>query len=359
MVPAGGGGLTPVRRRALVGLAALAGLLLVFLWRSRPPRSAADPSAGGFLEIRFTRPVLEGPRPLRGGPDAALAEAIDGAQTSVDMAVYDLDLWSVRDALLRADERGVSVRLVVEADNLGSPEVYDLIAAGIPLVADGWDWLMHDKFTVIDRSEVWTGSMNYTVRDGYFNDNNLLRLVSSDVAQAYADEFDEMFLEETFGPFSPPGQGRRAVLGDGTEVEVYFAPDDRPRERLLTLVNGARERIDFLAFAFTSPELAQAMIARHLLGVGVRGVLESGQAASLGTQWEALRLAGVDVRLDGNPDNMHHKVIVIDAAVVVTGSYNFSRSAEEFNDENLLVLHSPEAAGRFLEEIDRIYDLAR
>ena len=52
---------------------------------------------------------------------------------------------------------------------------------------------MHDKFTVIDGREVWTGSMNYTVNDAYFNDNNLIRLRDSAAAQAYAAEFDEMF----------------------------------------------------------------------------------------------------------------------------------------------------------------------
>ncbi len=69
--------------------------------------------------------------------------------------------------------------------------------------------------------------------------------------------------------------------------------------------------------------------------------------------------AGLDVRLDGNPDNMHHKVIVIDAVTVVTGSYNLSRSAEEFNDENLVVIQAPDLAALYLEEVDRIYAVAR
>lgn len=349
------------RLRLSTGLAflLLAALFAAFVALNRSTEPAPSLRVGGFLEVRFTRPVADGPRSLRGGPDADLAQAIDQAQSSVDMAIYDLNLWSVRDALLRAERRGVRVRLVVETDNLDSPELYDLIAAGIPVVADGWDWLMHDKFTVIDGREVWTGSMNYTVRDGYFNDNNLLRLVSDDVAAAYAEEFEEMFVEDTFGAFSPPGDGRTARLSDGTEVEVYFAPDDRPLRRLLALVESAQSRIDFLAFAFTSSDLAQAMIEADRRGVAVRGVIEAGQAANLGTQWDVFDRAGLDVRLDGNPDNMHHKVIVIDAVTVVTGSYNLSRSAEEFNDENLVVIHAAELGALFLEEVDRIYDVAR
>lgn len=340
--------------------AALLVLLFVGFLRTSPARApAASGGASGEVEAYFTRPNPGDSPALRGGPAEALARAIDAAGRSVDMAIYRLDLDRVRDALLAAHRRGVAVRLVVESDNLDEPAIHALLAAGVPVVGDGGEALMHDKFTVIDGREVWTGSMNYTVGDAYFNDNNLLRLVGADLAEAYREEFDEMFQGETFGAFSLPGGGRRVELGDGTTVEVYFAPDDRPLERLVTLVGEAGQRVDFLAFAFTSSDLAQAMIERSREGVAVRGVVDAGQAANLGSQWEALRAAGLDVRLDGNPDNMHHKVIVIDAAVVVTGSYNFSRSAETLNDENLVVLHDPALARLFLEEVDRVYGLAR
>jgi phosphatidylserine/phosphatidylglycerophosphate/cardiolipin synthase-like enzyme len=67
--------------------------------------------------------------------------------------------------------------------------------------------------------------------------------------------------------------------------------------------------------------------------------------------------AGVELRFDGNPDRMHHKVIVIDQQTVITGSYNFSRSAETRNDENLVVLHDAEVAASYLEEFERVFDL--
>jgi phosphatidylserine/phosphatidylglycerophosphate/cardiolipin synthase-like enzyme len=348
-----------VRLRALGFAALLLLLLFAFLRASRSQSLSPTAQLSDSIEVRFSRLSAAPPSSLRGGPDAALAQAIDRAERSVDVAIYNLDLWSIRDALLRAADRGVEVRLVVEADNLGQAEIFELIAAGIPVVADGWEPLMHDKFTVIDGREVWTGSMNYTVRDAYFNDNNLLRLVSPQLAQTYQREFDEMFLDEAFGPFSPAGQGRQLTLEDGTRLEVYFAPDDRPLGRLVELVDSAGEQIDFLAFSLTSAELAQALIERAAGGVHVRGVLETDQAANLGSQWEVLREAGLDVHQDGNPDNMHHKVIVIDASIVVTGSYNFSRSAETQNDENLVVLYDRATAARYLEEFERIYAQAR
>jgi phosphatidylserine/phosphatidylglycerophosphate/cardiolipin synthase-like enzyme len=81
--------------------------------------------------------------------------------------------------------------------------------------------------------------------------------------------------------------------------------------------------------------------------------------SNFGTEFERLRTAGIDVRLDGNPDKMHHKVLLIDREIVITGSYNFSASAENNNDENTLVIHSTPLARRFLAEFQRIFDLAR
>ncbi len=87
--------------------------------------------------------------------------------------------------------------------------------------------------------------------------------------------------------------------------------------------------------------------------------MEATQVTSnLGGEYDRLRAAGVNVRLDGNPANMHHKVIIIDGQVLATGSYNFSASAEERNDENTLIIHNPQIAGEYLAEFERIFELA-
>ena len=78
-----------------------------------------------------------------------------------------------------------------------------------------------------------------------------------------------------------------------------------------------------------------------------------------GTEYDAFMQAGLDVRRDGNPGLMHHKVIIIDRSIVITGSYNFSASAETSNDENVVIIHSADAAGRYLAEFQRIYDQAQ
>lgn len=350
--------MSAARRRAVVFAALLVLLFLVFLRSSLLRETPPDPQVSDSIEVRFTRPSLGSPQILRGGPEAALVEALDAAQHSVDMAIYDLDLDSMRDALLRADRRGVAVRLVVESDNLDTPALHDLIAAGIPLVADGRPPLMHDKFTVIDGREVWTGSMNYTVNDAYFNDNNLVRLRQAAAARAYAAEFDEMFRQTRFGALSAAAAEAQLLRSPSGPLEVYFAPEDGAAARLLELIDGAQESVAFMAFALTSEEIAAALERRAAAGVEVRGVMDDGQSRGMGSRYPEMRAAGVDVRLDGNPDRMHHKVIVIDGRLVITGSYNFSRSAETQNDENLIVLHDAAVAASFLEEFERVFALA-
>jgi phosphatidylserine/phosphatidylglycerophosphate/cardiolipin synthase-like enzyme len=102
------------------------------------------------------------------------------------------------------------------------------------------------------------------------------------------------------------------------------------------------------------------MIDAFNSGVSVSGVFDESQALSnIGGEYAHLLENGVDVRLDGNPKSMHHKVIIIDDQIVVTGSYNFSQSAKTRNDENTLIIHSPEIAEIYKQEFERVWSLAQ
>jgi phosphatidylserine/phosphatidylglycerophosphate/cardiolipin synthase-like enzyme len=114
--------------------------------------------------------------------------------------------------------------------------------------------------------------------------------------------------------------------------------------------------VSFLAFSFTDDDLAAAMIEKAGFGLVVSGVLEKSQALSnKGGEYETLLEDGVDVRLAGNPASMHHKVIIIDGQIVVMGSYNFSQSTKTRNDENTLIIHSPEIPALYQEEFERVW----
>ena len=130
-------------------------------------------------------------------------------------------------------------------------------------------------------------------------------------------------------------------------------------QRPALTVGPAQERIRFLAFVFTSDEIADAMLERAQAGVVVQGVIESRNAGGDHSEYERLRVAVHDVLPDGNPYVMHHKVIIVDDATVILGSYNFTGSAEEKNDENLLIIHDAEVAALFVAEFGRVYEQAR
>jgi phosphatidylserine/phosphatidylglycerophosphate/cardiolipin synthase-like enzyme len=355
------------RFRLISVFAALVALLLTVLYglfqTSRPTDDGSLPldSSGAqvLLEVFFSEPDNPSSSSLRGGPDSLLAQSIDEARYSVDVALYSLNLWSVRDALLRAHRRGVAVRMVTESDNILEREIDELEQAGIPVLGDRREPLMHHKFVVIDRMEVWTGSMNMTMNGAYRNDNNLVRVRSVALAENYTHEFEEMFVEDRFGALSLRDTPQPSLNLDGMLVQIYFSPDDDPAARIIELLLAAEHSIDFMVFAFTADEITDAMLDRAQDGVIVRGVIERGQASNQGSEYETLRQSVIDVRLDANQHNMHHKVIVIDGEIVITGSYNFSRNAQEFNDENVLVLHNAVVASQFLIEFERIFNAAQ
>ena len=321
-----------------------------------PPDNATE-SLSSWYTVYFTDPGSSNSKTLRGGPDKALANAIRAARVSVDMAVLQLDLWSIRDALINAHRRGLAVRMVTDSDYIEEKEIQDLIEAGIPVTGDRREGLMHDKFVVIDRQEVWTGSMNFTINDAYRNHNNLIRIRSTELAENYTTEFEEMFLDDLFGVGSPANTPHPSLNIQGETLENCFSPDDGCLSRLIELIEGAQRRIDFLAFSFTSDDLANAMLERAEVGVSISGIFDESQYYSnSGTEFDRFRSAGLDVHLDANPRTMHNKVIIIDEKIVITGSYNFTQYAETRNDENVLIVHNPEIASLYLEEFHKIFD---
>ena len=91
----------------------------------------------------------------------------------------------------------------------------------------------------------------------------------------------------------------------------------------------------------------------------VRGVLDAYQeSAGLGGEYQRFQDSGLNVFLDAHPEKLHHKVLIIDDRIVLTGSYNLTRSAEIQNDENTLVIHNPEIAQVFLGEFEWIFEEA-
>jgi phosphatidylserine/phosphatidylglycerophosphate/cardiolipin synthase-like enzyme len=313
-----------------------------------------DPHMEGFVPV-LTRNAARDPAPVVSVQDEIAAQ-IDQTQQSIDMAAYEIDNQAVLNALLRAKDRGVKVRVVTSTENLPARGIKQLKAAGVPIVDSRRPGaLMHNKFMVLDGKAVQTGSVNYTESDLGRNDNNAPFIESPEIAANYQAKFDQMFGGD-FGKYTDiPNPS--VVLSDGTQIDTVFSGGKEINSRIAAEIAKAKNGVKFLGFSFTSPEIADAMLAAAEKGIPVDGVFEKRNSRGSGSQYDRLQSAGgpVHVFVDANPRNMHHKAIIIDDDTVITGSANLSKGADR-NDENLLVIKSPKVAQQFKTEFDRVYD---
>ncbi len=154
---------------------------------------------------------------------------------------------------------------------------------------------------------------------------------------------------------------RTVTLRDGqvTVHNLCFSKTMDCASLIVSLIEGASSQVYVAVYSFTRDDVAQALINARERGVDVKVLIEDERANERGSEYGRLKDAGVDVRRDGNPDLMHHKFIVIDGAMVVTGSYNLSAAAEDRNDENIIVLLSEELAKKYEEEFMRMWGIAQ
>lgn len=322
---------------------------------------AVEPVTGEWYQLYFTSPQYPDEEGTRINTTAqGLVGVINNAQRSLDIAIYELDLPEVGDALLAARDRGVTVRIVTDSDTLEELEtLIRLEKAGIPIVPDERSPIMHNKFMVVDGEAVWTGSYNFTPNGTYRNNNNAIFIRSAQLAQNYATEFGEMFNEHAFGPRSPANTPQPQIQIGDTLVETCFAPEDECAEKLIAAISQSQQSIHFLAFSFTHDGIGKAVDDRARAGVQVQGVFETRGSETEYSELGQMKQENLDVWQDGNPYTMHHKVFIIDDKTVVLGSYNFTDNANDANDENFLIVHNPEIAGQYLGEFQRVYQQAQ
>jgi phosphatidylserine/phosphatidylglycerophosphate/cardiolipin synthase-like enzyme len=292
---------------------------------------------------------------------------VNAAKKSIDVASFDFNLPNFTASLIQAKQRGVAVRVVLDeesgsqnlsASESGASAAFDAVrtlqTAGITVVNGGRsNGLMHDKFIIIDGALLYVGSWNMSYNDTYRNNNNLLRIVDQPLVDNYEAKFQDLYVARHFGKKAQVGAQTQQTSVDGVEVDNYFSPVDHVMSKIIEQVNGAQHSIKFLAFTYTYNDLAQAMIAKNKAGEMVEGVIEN-RGASQGAMPE-LACTQVPVKVDGNKYTMHDKVIIIDDSIVITGSFNFTRTADTANDDNILIFHSAAIAKLYDQEFDKVY----
>lgn len=310
------------------------------------------------VQVCFTDP--ERIRKGLARPEELLIRYINSSSRSFDGAFYDISSIRIADALIRASKRGVKVRLVTDSDNLSGEAIEAIIEAGIPVADDNRSSLMHNKFAVIDDSIVYTGSTNATDNCAFKNNNNSLIISSPELALIYDAEFEEMFTQEIFGnrkegsPLAPL-LNRYYVKIDDININAYFAPENNIEKIINGRINKAEKSIRFMAFSFTSDVIGETMIEKFKNGITVEGIFERRGAGSEYSEYTKMLIEGIPVIKDHNRHNMHHKVIIIDDRIVITGSFNFSKNANSRNDENIIIIDSPDVAAQYYAEFKRLF----
>ena len=351
--------LTPLRL-ALALLALLFGAYLALAygpaWAAAAPAPLPPP-----LRAYFTTPDLrypDDPAARRSALLDAIVADVDAARQSVALAMFDLDTPQLTAALLRAIRRGVTVRAAIDSENLDAPEAAlaagRLQRAGAQVTFDRREPFQHNKVLVLDGAVVWVGSWNATDNDTFRNNNNMLRLVSRPLAAGYSRDLDALLAGRSDSSKATPPL--KTTLG-AVPVEAYWSPQGGAQQRLVALIGAARHSLRVLAFSFTADPVVSAVEAAARRGVPVSVVLEAKNAAGTGSQLKRLRAAGEALE-DGNCYNLHHKVMIIDERIVVTGSYNFTNSAEQSHAETMLVVEDPAVAQAYLAEFARVRDQA-
>ncbi len=323
------------------------------------------------VEVFFNYPVASEGASLTGNTGSSISakavQLVEGAQSTIDLAAYNFDHAPLASALRRAHARGVRVRVVTDVEtqhpSLLSPNPdYTWIE-----VNDAG--LMHHKFLLVDaddpaRATVMTGSTNFTDANIYSFYNDALVLRSAVLAQAYQHEMNLLWGSTTAVPdfrnsLTGAEKPQRAVTTtrlDNLDIELYFSPNDEVSTRIEQALDVASTSVAVQLLVFTYDQLADALVRAVQRGVAVTGVIENVDDAS--SDYSYVRSRGAKLEAHTPDEVVHHKYAVIDAqagdaATIITGSHNWSYSAETFHDENTLIITGSAALAELYYEAAR------
>lgn len=274
---------------------------------------------------------------------------INKTEHSLDIAIYGWDsVDEIYNAILNAKSRGVKIRIVYDTSNNDYyPETKNLIKLADESATETKQILMHNKFMIFDNKRVITGSMNFSDTDfSGFNSNCLFFINSVEIAQIYLEEFNQMIS----GKFHNAKDfvTHKTVLLGNTKVTPFFSPKDKIiTTNVIPLVENAKTYIYIPAFILTHDELASALIKAKQRGVDVKVIIDATNTYASRSKVKMLRQAGIPVKVENYAGKVHSKTIIIDDKYIIAGSMNFTKSGENKNDENSLIIEDERLAGYY------------
>ncbi len=299
-----------------------------------------------------------------------ICKLINHANSSIDIAVWDNGSTNIVTALNNAYSRGVRVRYISSSNSTNT--ALSNLNSNIPLLkrnSSVTSNVMHNKFIVIDSLTLLTGSMNFGLGSMVNDFNNIVIITDQNLAQNYIVEFDEMWgsngavpnvTNSRFGP----AKTDNTIHGfnvNGVQIQSYFSPTDHVTDQIVTAINSANFSLDVAMFTFINNDIGDAVIAAKNRGVNVRCIIEN--INYFGSEYSRLMSNGISVISHENtPYDFHHKYCIVDAInsnsdpLVVTGSHNWTNSAEDDYDENTLIIHDSIVANQYLEEFSKRFN---
>lgn len=306
--------------------------------------------------------------------DDTLISYINRAQKTLDVAIYSFDnanISNISTAINNAYARGVRVRVIEDGGNANAG--ISQLNAGIKVLSSPTSasyGIMHNKFVVVDANSsdpnipvLWTGSTNWTDNQINTDANNVIIFQDQTLAKTYTLEFNEMWGDtgltpnagnSKFGPFKADNTPHEFVIG-GKRVEQYFSPSDGVNSRIIEKINSANSDIEFETMLITRSDIAYAITNKSSAGVDVYGLVDDQTST---TVWSILS-AGIPANqlvAYTSSGIMHHKYMIVDQSnttsdpLVLTGSHNWSSSADSKNDENTVVVHDSTIANIYYQE---------
>lgn len=352
--------------------------------------STASRSSLGTINVYFNHSVNTALARNESAQNVSIVDKIinriKGAKYSIDAALYSLSGTvgaNIATALIDAKERGATVRIIGEYDNCTTAPWTTLSSSCINVIFDNYDavnagaGLMHNKFFIIDMQDpvsdttswVISGSWNATDPGNTNDAQNIIEIQDKALANAYTAEFNEMWGSSTATPSAANSRFGAHKLDNtphcffikNVPVELYFSPSDGTTSKIIKTLNKAASSIDFGVMTFTRTDIASVLNAKKNAGIKIHGVMDN--RTDQGSVFDSLVASGIDVHLKGNAITglFHHKYSVIDAEsfnpdqYVITGSQNWSSSAENSNDENTLIINSQRIANLYLQEFSARY----
>lgn len=348
---------------------------------------ATQSESSGEIYTYFNHPHLT--YPLKNNFTENIVDTIisyiNKAQTSLDITMYDLtnhaeqsdsSNYKIIQAINHAHRNGILVRFIT--DDAPSNAALDSVDASIPIIRGNTEGIMHNKFLIIDVNDaekawVVTGSTNWTYNNLFMDFNNMVCIQDQSLAKAYTIEFNEMWGSTTqtpnatnarFGSEKTDNTPHKFNVNH-TTVELYFSPSDNTTEKIAQAIDNAVNNIDFAMMVFTENQLGTAMLNAHKRGVTVNGFIDYVEYS--GSEFDYLKNNGLPVTDFANESNeswpndktLHHKYCIVDLSwgvspLLITGTHNWSASAESRNDENTLFIHNGTIADAFKQEFDQI-----